>query len=123
VIEDLERFMAELASADDAESFARRWEPAPAPFAAVEVSSWEEYVSGGAEVVFADDAKPTLAQLEAVFGPFTEGLRAFPARRVLRGAWWREGMPIRIVLLIYSPPEGDEPLDRLVLQRGIAPEE
>ena len=120
MIDALQSFMRELAAADDVGSFARRWESDPAPFAAVEVTSWEEYAGGGAEVVFAEGTGPTVAQLELAFGPFTEPPRAYPARRALRGEWWREGMPVRVVLLIY-PPDGDGPLERLVLQPGSPP--
>ena len=112
--------MRELAAVEDVGSFAACWESDPAPFAAVEVASWEEYAGGGAEVVFRDGTGPTLAQMEAAFGPFTEPPRVYPARRVLRGEWWREGMPVRVIMLIYSPPEGDEPVEALVLQPGLS---
>jgi hypothetical protein len=39
--------------------------------------------------------------------------------RVLRALWRREDMPVNVVLLVYSPPEAREPLDRIVVQRGI----
>jgi hypothetical protein len=119
MIEALEDFMAELASAGDVESFAARWEAEPAPFASVTVTSWEEYAGGGAEIAFAEGAKPSVAELEAAFGPFSEPPRMPSGTRVLRALWRREDMPVNVVLLVYSPPEAREPLDRIVVQRGI----
>ena len=114
----LDGIMGELAAAPDAASFAARWESAPAPFAAVAVDDWDEHVVGGAELVFADAERPSIAELEAAFGAFGAPPSMPSGTRFLRGEWWREGMPVRVVLLVYSPPGRDAPLERLVLQRG-----
>ena len=118
MIAALERLMTDLACAGSVAEFEDRWVSSPSPFAAVSVRSWEEHVGGGAEVEFAPGAGPSLAQLEAAFGAFSEPPRAPAGRRHLRGTWWKEGMPARVVLLVYSPPPADESLERIMVQRG-----
>lgn len=122
MIDALAGLMRELAAGGDSAAFARRWQESPAPFASVAVESWEdeERPWGGVEVAFAPGAAPTLAQLEEAFGPFAEPLRRPSGARRLRGEWWEEGMPVRVVLGIgTAPAASDEPIAGLSLQRGM----
>jgi hypothetical protein len=118
--------MRRLSAGGDAAEFAQRWERSPAPFASVTVRSWasEERPWSDVDVAFAPGAAPTLAELEAAFGPFTEPPRLSSGTRRLRGEWWEDGMPVRVVLNIKPAPAGrDEPLAGLSLQTGMtAPE-
>jgi hypothetical protein len=116
----LEEVAADLAASEDSALFARRWERPPPPLRALEVKPWDADVAGGAEVVFADGAGPSLAMLEAAYGMFEERPQLFSGTRLRLGRRSREGAA-GVEIAVYGSAGDDEPLERVHLHREWAP--
>jgi hypothetical protein len=119
IAQALRRLAEDVAQAGDVQARAAAWESSPAPFASVEFQLNDGEAPPAVDVAFAEGAAPSVADLEDAFGGFVETPRLpSSGRRVLRGQVWRDGMPARVVILVYDPPAHDEPLAALHLQRG-----
>jgi hypothetical protein len=116
----LEEVVADLAASEDCALFARRWKHPPRPLRGVEVRPWNANVAGGADVVFADGAGPSIRALEIAFGPLEEWPQLFSGTRV-RAARRHSDSASAVELLVYGPAEDDDPLDRVSLHREWAP--
>lgn len=68
----LEEVAADLAVSEGAEAFARRWRAPSPPLREIAVRPWNADVAGGADVIFAEGAGPTIAQLAERFGELVE---------------------------------------------------
>jgi hypothetical protein len=119
-IRALEEVIADLAATEDCALFARRWEHPPQPLREVEVRPWNADVAGGADVIFADGAGPSIRALEVGFGPFEEWPQLFSGTRVRAARRHSESAPA-VELLVYGPAGDDDPLDRVSLYREWAP--
>ena len=119
-IQVLEQVVADLAASEDCESFAGRWAQPPPPLRDIEVRPWNADVAGGADVVFADGAGPSIGALEACFGPLEEWPQLFSGTEV-RAVRRHSESAADVELLVYGDAEDDEPLDRVSLHRDWAP--
>jgi hypothetical protein len=117
-LEALERLFADIAAHEESAPVARAWSTPSAPLARVAIDPWDDGAIGGADVRFAPGSGPTLAEVADRFGAWGEPPRLTSGTRVLRAEWWREGLPVRVILLVRDPPADDEPLDELTIQRG-----
>lgn len=114
----LERLCADVAGHEVSAPVARAWAVPAAPLAAVAIEPWDDGAIGGADVRFVAGSGPTLAELAARFGALAELPRLPSGTLVLRGEWWREGLPVRVILLVRDPPVDGEPVQVLTVQRG-----
>jgi hypothetical protein len=121
VLDTLERLLSDVAAHAASAPVAGAWATAPAPLAAVAIDPWDDGATGGADVRFAPGEGPTVAALAARFGALDPAPRLPEGTLVLRGEWWREGLPVRVILLLRDPPPDGEPVEELRVQRGLWP--
>jgi len=116
----LEAVAADLAASDDHTAFTRRWARLSPPLRAVEVRPWTPDVAGGADVVFAEGAGPTPAELTTRLGGLDEWPPLFSGTRQRAGVF-DDATAAGVELVVYGAAADDEALDRVSLHRAWAP--